>query len=280
MKKKFNWRAFISFALTYSFIVIFISGVVLYISPAGRYAHWVTWKIAGFTKEEWQAFHTIFSFSFVVLSIFHLFTINWKAFLSYLKSKTQKGLNKKREFFISTTLFIVFIAGIISGVPPFQSVMNLGEHFTESWEKAEEEPPVPHAELLTLAELAHQLNYESVEQITEKLQRHGFKYENTNMQTLREIAEANKTTPITIYEKITQKTVRQGQGIGRKSLEEFATEMGKDVNEVLTILKENNIKAQKYQTLKDIGEQNDIPPRDIVKLIDPQSNFQFQNNKK
>lgn len=273
MKKKFNWRSFISFGLTYSFIVILVSGIVLYVSPPGRYANWVNWKIGGFTKEGWQSLHTVFSFTFVVLSIFHLFTINWKAFLSYLKSKTQKGLNKKREFFISTTLFFVFTAGIILGVPPFQSVMNLGTYLTESWEKEEEEPPIPHAELLTLAELSEQLKLSSVEQITNKLKMHGFAFENTNVQTLQQIATANETTPLAIYEKISKKPAAQGRGsgIGRKSLEEFATEKGKNIDEVLLLLKQNNIAAQKKQTLKEIGEQNDIPPRDIVELIDPQA---------
>lgn len=273
MKKKFNWRAFISFGLTYSYIVILVSGLVLYMSPAGRYAHWVNWKIAGFTKEGWQALHTIFSFTFVILSVFHLFTINWKAFLSYLKSKSQKGLNKKREFIISTTLFIIFTGGVIFGLPPFQSVMNLGEYLTESWEKEEEEPPIPHAELLTLNELSEQLKFATTEQITEKLKAHGYTFENTSVQTLKEIAEANGTTPSAIYEKISKKPASQGRGsgIGRKSLEDFAIEKGKNIDEVLTLLKKNNITAKKEQTLKEIGEQNDIPPRDIVELIDPET---------
>ena len=274
MKKKFNWRAFISFGLTYSFIIILVSGIVLYMSPAGRYAHWVNWKIMGFTKEGWQSLHTVFSFTFVILSIFHLFTINWKAFLSYLKSKSQKGLNKKREFFTSTTLFIVFTLGIIFSVPPFQSVMNLGEYLTESWEKEEDEPPIPHAELLTLAELSEQMKFSTVEEITQKMKTHGFIFDNTNVQTLKEIAEQNGTTPAVIYEKISKKSATQGRGsgIGRKSLEEFVTEKGKNIDEVLNLLKQNNIAAQKEQTLKEIGEMNDIPPRDIVELIDPQAN--------
>jgi hypothetical protein len=76
MKNKFSWKAFISFGLTYSFIIIIVSGVMLYMSPPGRYAHWVNWKILGFTKEGWQAIHTVFSYTFVILSIFHLFSIN------------------------------------------------------------------------------------------------------------------------------------------------------------------------------------------------------------
>lgn len=276
MKKKFNWRAFISFGLTYSFIVLLISGIILYMSPAGRYAHWVNWKIMGFTKEGWQSLHTVFSFTFVVLCVFHLFTINWKTFLSYLKSKTQKGLNKKREFFTSTLLFILFTLGITISAPPFQSIMNFGEYLTESWEKEKDEPPVPHAELLTLAELSEQFKFATVDQITEILKMHGYVYKNTNIQTLKEIAVANETTPALLYEKISKKPATQGSrsGFGRKSLEEFATEKGKNINEILLLLKQNNIAAQKNQTLKEIGEQNDIPPRDIADMIDQQPNDQ------
>ena len=142
---------------------------MLYASPPGRYAHWVNWTILGFTKEGWQAIHTVFSYTFVILSVFHLFTINWKAFLSYLKSKTKTGLNKKWEFYLSTLLTLVFFFGTIYSIPPFKSVIDLGEHLTASWEKVEEEPPIPHAELLTLTELAEQLKLSSVEEITRKL---------------------------------------------------------------------------------------------------------------
>ena len=133
MNKKFNWRAFISFGLTYAFFIILVSGIMLYMSPPGRYAHWVNWKILGFTKEGWQAIHTIFSYTFVILSVFHLFTVNWKVFLSYLKSKAKTGLNRKREFFISTALVLLFFFGVIFSVPPFKSVMDFGEYLTESW---------------------------------------------------------------------------------------------------------------------------------------------------
>lgn len=41
MKRKFRWRAFISFGLTYIILVLLISGIVLFMAPPGRYAHWV-----------------------------------------------------------------------------------------------------------------------------------------------------------------------------------------------------------------------------------------------
>jgi hypothetical protein len=147
--------------------------------------------------------------------------------------------------------------------------MDFGEYLTDSWEEAEEEPPVPHAEQFTLEELAEQLHYPSVEKITRKLDIHEIKYENTNLQTLQEIAKINETTPIDIYKLITQKTgtERQGSGIGRKTIEDFAVEVGKTPDEVIKILKENGIQAEKGETLRDIGDNNDMPPRDIFELF-------------
>lgn len=268
MKKKFSWRAFISFGLTYSFVIIIISGIILYAAPPGRYAHWVNWTILGFTKEGWQALHTVFSYSFVILSVFHLFTINWKTFLSYLKVKTKTGLNKKLEFYTSSALTLVFFFGVIYSIPPFKSVADFSEYLTDSWEQIEEEPPIPHAELLTLTELAEQLNLSSVDEIIRKITAHEIKFDNTE-QTLQEIAKINETTPLEIYNQVTKKsgTQQQGSGIGRKTIETFAIEVGKTPDEVMNILHENGIEAQKGQTLRDIGDKNNIPPRDIFDLF-------------
>ena len=269
MKNKFSWRAFISFGLSYAFIVILLSGIILYAAPPGRYAHWVNWEIIGLRKEGWQALHTVFSFTFVVLSVFHLLTVNWKQFFSYLKSKTQTGLNKKREFIFSSGLFIFFFLGILFSVPPFKTIMDAGEYLTESWEQADEEPPVPHAELLTLAELDIQLTDISLEQMIINLDRHQILYDSTKPQTLGEIANLNETTPLEIYRQVTRKpeSQMQGSGIGRKTIEDFASELNKNVDEVMQILSENEIKAEKGKTLREIGEDNNLPPRDIYELI-------------
>jgi len=269
MKTKFSWRAFISFGLTYAILVILVSGLVLYVSPPGRYAHWVNWELLGFSKEGWQAIHTIFSLTFVVLSIFHLFSVNWKAFVSYLKTKSSKGFNKKKEFIFSTLAVLVFFFGTVFGIPPFQSVMDLGESATNSWEKTEERAPVPHAELLTLSELADQLKLKSVDEITRKLDSHKIVYDDTHTQTLQQIADANNSTPLEIYEIISKQPANQGEGmgVGRKTIEDFSEELNKSVDEMMQILEKNNIKAKPTETLRTIGDNNDITPRDIYKLL-------------
>ena len=269
MNQKFSWRAFISFGLTYMMLILLVSGFILYVSPPGRYAHWVTWKLWGMTKEEWQAIHTIFSFGFVMLSVFHLFSANWKAFVYYFRSKASRGFNKKFEFLFATLLIGAVFFGTFYSVPPFENVMTLGENLTNSWEKVEERAPVPHAELLTLAELAYQLKIDSVEVMTRKLDNHKITYENTTTQTLQEIADANQMTPAELYEIISKNAgnAMQGSGVGRKTIEEFAVELNKSTDEILKILETNHIKAEKDQTLKKIGDNNNMVPRDLYDLI-------------
>lgn len=268
MNKKFSWRAFISFGLTYAIIILLLSGIMLYVSPPGRYAHWVNWTLWGFSKEGWQAIHTIFSFAFVLLSILHLLWINWQPFVSYLKSRSSTKFNKKREFIISTFMVVIFFIGTMFSVPPFKTIMDVGAYFTASWEEVEEQAPVPHAELLTLAELSGQIDM-SLDDITSKLDNHKIKYENANNQTLQEIAEANSSTPIKIYEIIVKKAGNQmqGSGIGRKTLEDFAADVGKTADEAIKILKDNNIEAEKNQTLRVIAENNKLTPKEIFELF-------------
>lgn len=269
MNGKFSWRAFISFGLAWAMLILLVSGFILYVSPPGRYAHWVNWTLWGLSKEEWQALHTVFSLGFIVLSVFHLFSANWKAFVYYFRSKKQNGFNKKKEFVFSALLILIVFLGTFFSVPPFESVMVLGENLTESWEKTEDRAPVPHAELLTLAELSDQLKLKSTDEITRKLENHQVLFEDIHTQTLQEMAEANNTTPAQLYEIISKQAGNsmQGSGVGRKTLEDFALELNKNADELVELLKNNNIEADKKQTLRTIGENNNIPPRDVYELI-------------
>jgi hypothetical protein len=269
MKKRFSWKVFISFGLAWSLFIILISGIVLYISPAGRFANWVNWNIAGFTKEEWASIHTVFSFAFVVLSIFHLFTVNWKAFWSYLKSKTRSGINKKAELIISSVLVILFFLGVAFSVPPLRYISDFGEYLALSWEKNEQAAPVSHAELLTISQLAGQTHFLTAEQIAQKLTASGIVFEDTDKQTLHEIAVKNHKTPEEIYSQVSgnPENGRPGAGMGRKTIETIAAESGLTVEEVLSTLIRNNIMAEKGQTIKQIGDNNNISPKDIMQIL-------------
>lgn len=268
MKNKFSWKVFISMGLTYSFIIILITGIVLYLTPSGRVAHWTNWKLFGFTKGDWEAIHVIFTLLFSILSIFHLFTINWKLFWSYLKIKSIKGINKKKEFYLSTIATILIFLGVIYSVPPFSSIIDYGDYLTESWDTEKTAPPIPHAELLTLNELVKQLEESTIEKITSKLNAKNINFNNAE-ETLLEIGELNNLSPIEIYNIIAKKSQEEssGSGLGKKTIETFAKENNKGIDEVLHILKTNHIKAKKGQTLREIATENNIGTREVRDLI-------------
>jgi len=160
------------------------------------------------------------------------------------------------------------LIGTVYSVQPFSSVMDLGSYLKESWETNETAPPIPHAELLTLNELAEKLDSIPVNKIVSKLEAGKIRFNNAN-ETLAEISTMNNLSPVEIYQIITKKSPagKAGSGMGRKTLEQIARENNLDINQIIKILQDNNIKAYKNQILKDIAAENDMAAKDIFDLI-------------
>jgi hypothetical protein len=72
-KIAFYWRAFVTFYVILSFVVIAASGLVLFISPPGRVANWSQWTFGGLQKA------------------------NWRVTLNYLRRKVGEGLHRGKE---------------------------------------------------------------------------------------------------------------------------------------------------------------------------------------
>lgn len=275
--KRFNWKSFISFGLFISFFIIVSSGLVLYIAPPGRVAKWVNWQLLGLSKEMWQSLHTSFTYTFLVLSIFHIFSINWKVFLSYLKKKAAgAGLNRKKELTVSVVLVAVVFFGTLFSIPPFKTVMDIGEYFTESWEKKEEQAPMPHTEALSIKELSEKVVKLSPGEILEKLKKNGIRVSGVE-QTLKEIGEANKLSPFEIYNIISKNAERKkvtadsllkrGSGLGRKTLSEVAGVLERHVSTLIEQLKKAGIQAEEDEKIKDIARKAGITPFELVELL-------------
>ena len=166
VKYKFKWRSFTSLYITISFLVMIVSGAILYIAPPGRIVHWTHISILGFEKHQWQALHIIFTFLFVIASAFHLY-FNWSVFISYLKDKLNKRYRLRRELFFSLVLTSGIFILILWDVPPFRDVIDFGESMKSSWSSEAAEPPVPHAEEMTFTTAGNGLYFGTM-QIGEK----------------------------------------------------------------------------------------------------------------
>ena len=275
MEKKFFWKSFVSFSLAWSFLIILISGIVLYIAPPGRVANWTDWTLVGFSKSGWQAIHTIFSYTFVILSVFHLFTLNWKIFWHYFTSKAATGLNKQMELITSVILIIFVFTGTYFNIQPFKAVIDFGEWTTESWETKDEQAPVPHAETLTIKELSAKYVQMSADSILLLVNQKGLIADSVG-QTILEISELNNLTPAELYSiiipnssdsSIKTENKSQFQGFGRKTMTEVAKELGKDVNTLIDVLKKNDIEANPTDILKEVAESAGKTPLEILELL-------------
>lgn len=272
MKKSFRWRVFISFGLFIALFMMLVSGVILYISPPGRVANWTDWRLIGLTKTGWRNQHLIFGFAFILLSLFHLFLVNWKAFWCYLKIKTAEGVKRPTELLAILLLSFFFGVGTYYGVEPFLAIIQFGNRMSSSWESREKRAPVPHAELMTLIELSQQPALGGdPEALKIKLEKAGLKVASSK-ETLAAIAEANGMAAEKVYEilvpgeKGSQKL--SGKGFGQKTLQQIADEAGVSATALQLALRQKGIEAKTDTSLKTIVDENGIEMRELRQLLE------------
>ena len=272
MKKSFSWRIFISFGLLLSFLMLLVSWVILYISPPGRVANWSDWRMLGLTKTGWENQHAIFGFAFAILSIFHLFFINWKAFLSYLKTKASAGLKSPGELLASVLLVLLCGFGTFFALQPFSSIIDFGNRISASWERRESSPPVPHAEAMTLVELARQPGLgRDAALLKSKLEKAGYAVGSVQ-ETLAEIAARNRTTAEALYRHIAPaesgKHRLPAEGLGRRTLQEIADGAGVSATSLQLALRQKGVEAKPEMTLKSIADRNRIGMSELRGMLE------------
>ncbi|MBK7105620.1 MAG: DUF4405 domain-containing protein [Ignavibacteriae bacterium] len=266
----FNFRKFISFYIAISFIVMLISGIVLFFAPPGRVANWSYWAVFGFTKTQWQSIHTIFTFLFIAAGSFHIY-FNWKTLMFYLKSHKKPVPKIRVEFALSVIISFLVLLLTLNNIPPFSNFLEFGEYLKESWENEINSPPVAHAEILTLSEFSKITNI-PVKQIKDKLQDSNILISNESL-TLNEIAETNKLTPNELYNIIKNEknevvgNLQNQKGYGRKTIEEVCSELNINIESALQNLRNKNISADASDKLKNIANENNLLPIDVYNII-------------
>ncbi len=267
MKTKFKWRVFTSFMMFFSFAVEAITGIILYIVPPGRVANWTNWKLLGLSKAQWQSWHTLFGYLFIIIAILHII-YNWKSLIYYLKSKLKEKLKHKKEIYTTLVIVILFSVGSLFNIPPFSSVYDLGEKISESWETKESSPPIPHAEKLNVEELSKYIE-KKPEEIFEILKKEGIVVSEKN-KTFEEIAKDNNVSPSDLLDLINSKTKNNQEtkrGYGRMSIKMIAVDLNTKPKTIIKILKNNDIESNPEDTLKEIADRYNKTPMEIFEIV-------------
>ena len=267
---KFHWKVFVSFYVVFSFLALAASGIVLYVAPPGRIANWSVWQLLLLSKAQWQAVHTIVALLFLVAASFHIY-FNWKVLVAYVKSKLTAGIRMKRELAAASLTGLAILAVSIAGVPPFGTVMEVGEEIKNSWSTTTNEPPVPHAELMTVAKLS-----ETVKIPTEKalanLEKQGVRAAQPTM-TVQQIADENKLTPQQVYQKIQSDDAKpkvslaEGGGWGRMNVQQVCERFSVPLDAGVARLQAAGIEATASTAIRELATARGKTPIDIAKLI-------------
>lgn len=281
-RKGFQFRAFTSTVITISFLIISISGIILYIVPPGRIAHWTHWKLFALQKDDWAAVHTIFSYVFIAFAIVHI-VYNYKTLLAYLKDRVTKSFSFRAEWILAAALSLVIWIATVFGIAPFSTIMDIGETFKNSWGKSE---ALPHTEAFTLKKFSSVYNVK-LETMKAKLKTKGIDNVSNEM-TLDEIANKYKTTPKALYDIIMEDEEKteskeyshssneegsyegtgSGHGYGKLKIKDAAEKAGISYEEAVNRLKKKGIiYASEEKTLRTLAEDNNIAPSSVYQAI-------------
>lgn len=282
VRNKQSSRAFIAFLVTWSFLVLTITGLVLYIVPQGRIAFWTQWSMLGLGKEGCGDVHILFGAIFIVTGIVHLY-FNWKPFRNYLAQRVKDHLQLKQELLTSLIATSLLIVGAIAAVPSISWIFELNEQIKNSWASVPgSEPPFGHAEEVVLPALARRADFE-LSAALDTWRAANIRVDDERSTLLR-IAKANGTTPAALYALIPKRRVVKnipsafldpheieqqlmGTGIGGKTLEDLAADQNVETAVAIGRLQTLGIQAAPEDKLKSIAEGAGTRPIEIAKAV-------------
>lgn len=275
-----NLRKLTSLILAWSFVILAVTSIVLYIVPSGRVAFWANWTLLGLDKHGWGALHTNVGYLFIAVSIIHI-VLNWKLIVNYIKKKAREkaqehaGLNK--DMIGSIVIVLFFSVFTIADLPPVSWIQAFGEGLKESSEVKYGSPPYGHAEMSSL-QLYCTRTAQDVEKAVKALQEAGVSITGTD-QSIADIASANGMTPQQIAEIITPKEILgttltggggmgggfgTGKRFGHMPLKEAAQVSGVALADLQAILKESGYPTDPEKTIREIAGAKGHHPSEVV----------------
>lgn len=273
-----NIRKVTSLTAFLSFFIIVLTSVVMYIEPQGRVAYWADWRLLGLSKTQWGAIHINVGLLFLTALCLHIY-YNWRPILAYLKDKSKKLKIFTREFTLSLLILTLFAAGTYLEVPPFSSIIEIGDWFKASAARKYGEPPYGHAELSSLQTFAKKMGITLSEGVA-SLEKAGFKGVEKE-KSLKEIASLNAVSPQQLY-LVMQQAERTSAdlagpvdrlpefpvpGTGNLTLAEFCGQHSLNLEVLTRALTVQHLEFTDTMTLKAIAAKNDMTPLDLYARI-------------
>lgn len=292
--KIFKWRAFTSVLTALSFIAMIFTGIILFVTPPGRFANWTGWTLIALTKHQWGGLHICFGLIFAIASAFHVY-FNWKPLVSYFKNKASRAFAWRADWALALVIFVVVFVGTLGDIAPFSTVLAWNESIKHGWETPSQRAPIPHAESLTLAGVANYIHDVNLTDVVANLNAEGIEVALDDVDVVfGELAEAYNMTPIQLFEIAVGNSGYAGygyqcadvpsgsgargrngggagSGFGRLTLKQYCDQMGLDTIASVEMLKKAGFEATPEMTIRAITETAGVHPGAIRIALQPQN---------
>jgi hypothetical protein len=225
---------------------------------------------------------------FMVATIVHIY-LNWRPLVSYLKNRASQSFALRAEWLTAVLIYGLITIGTLAEMRPFSSLLAWNEAIKHSWDDSQRRAPVPHAELLTLAELANQVDGVTLESVIENLQAKGVQVESPET-VVGDLAMAHNLTPHELYTIAVGETAvgrghgggrgsgrggpgraqehSGGRGIGRMSLRQYCTDNRLDLDAAKEKLHKAGLEPSEEKTLREIADTGGIHPSELRVLLE------------
>ena len=266
-------RRVTSLTITFSFIIMSYTGILLFIAPKGRVANWINWELFGLDKTQYTNLHVTFMVLFLVGMVFHIY-LNWCPLMCYLKNKSRQFSLLTKEFVFAVVINALFVVGTLSYWAPFDQFLDFEDDVKNSWEKKVEKAPYGHAELSTLEEFSQKTGLE-IETLIKQLHAANLKGISRE-KTITDIAKENGKSPSQIFDSIAAKkkvetaptsSLKEGGGYGKLSLSDAASQHNFDLAKALELLKTKGVSATEKSTLRDAADTLNVTPIELLDML-------------
>lgn len=219
-------------------------------------------------RQEWIAVHTVFSYVFIGFAFIHLLVFNWTTFFSYLKKKRKAGLQKKREVLWASLITFIIFFGTLFNIPPFKTVMDLGDYLSGLWERNEFNAPYPHTDRLTLNELSERIPLFYVDDAIKRLGRAGVIVEDPE-QSLAEIGIHNSIPPVRVFELAGADSLLslEPRTPAKLTLREASELMDLSMEEALYLLNQQGFAAAEDVLMLDLAKKYKTTPGKLILVL-------------
>ncbi|UCF15332.1 MAG: DUF4405 domain-containing protein [Phycisphaerales bacterium] len=245
--QSFNLRAFASVFAGLSFILMVVTGLVLFSAPSCRIARDTSWAVWGHDKDQWVAVHVWLSIAFVIASFIHIY-LNWAVLINYFRSRIHRKPAFRAEWLAALAICVVLYAGSARGVTPFSSLMTWKETFKHGSTEPGQGWRAGRAAGQRIRNGASHAEQDHVS---------GEPASNEHQEDCEQSQGPGRGPG------------RFGAGMGRKTLRQFCSDEGIELTWAISHLKSQGLKVRDTMTMREIADALGRHPRELRAVLQP-----------